>query len=236
MAPPPKITAQMKRDALLGNPFFAPLQAKELDEIVAASIQRRVQRGATIFEKGDAGRSMMAVMAGRVRIGASSQGGKEVMHRLIGPGQIFGEIALLDGKPRTAAAIADEDTTLMVVERRVFLPMLMRHQGMVERLLEVLCERLRRTTIALEELALCDLTERLARVLARLAQEYGRPAPDGGVFIEQRLSHSDLASLVSSSRESVTKQIGVWQRGGLLTKTGREIVIHDLAALRRTFE
>lgn len=236
MASVPKITAQMKRDALLGNPFFAPLRAEEVEAIVAASVQRRVARGTTIFERGDEGHSMMAVMAGRVRISSSSETGREVMYRLIGPGEIFGEIALLDGKPRTAHATADEDTTLMVVERRVFRPLLMRHPDMMERLLIVVCERLRRTTIALEELALCDLPERLARVLCRLGQEYGRVAPGGGVHIEQRLSHSDLASLVSSSRESVTKQIGAWQRSGLLTKTGRDIVLHDPAALRATFK
>ena len=86
--------------------------------------------------------------------------------------------------------------------------MLLRHQGMVERVLEVVCERLRRTTIALEELALCDLPERLARVLSRLAQDYGHAAPGRGILIEQRLSHTDLGNLVASSRESVALSTG----------------------------
>lgn len=224
MAPSPKITAQMKRDALLGNPFFAPLHARELDEIIATSTQRRVQRGTTIFEKGDEGRSMMAVMAGRVRIGTSSEGGKEVMHRLIGPGQIFGEIALLDGKPRSADVTAMEDSLVLVVERRDFLPFLHRNDDLALRLLALLCERLRSTSVALEEIALLDLPARLARLLTKLAQEYGAPGPDG-VRIRLKLSQKDLSALIATTRESVNKQLRLWREEGVLDEEGGNIVI-----------
>ncbi len=227
----------MKRDALLSSPFFRPMHPNELDEIVAHASERRVARGTRIFEKGDEGHSMMAVMAGRVRVGSFSPEGREVTYNVIGPGEIFGEIALLDGKPRTAHAVAVEDTTLMIVERRHFLPLLMRHEGMVERLLVVLCERLRRTTVAMEEIALFELPARLARVLCDLAADAGRRLPDGaGLRIDVKLSQRDLATLVASTRESVNKQLKVWRDSGAVSIEAGYIVLHHPEVLRRLFE
>ncbi len=237
MAPSFRITPAMKRDALLSSPFFRPMRAAELDEIIAHASDRRVTRGTRLFEKGDEGSSMMAVLAGRIRVGSLSPDGREITHNVIGPGEIVGEIALLDGKPRTAHAIAVEDTTLMVVERRHFLPLLMRHEGMVERLLVVLCDRLRRTTLAVEEIALFDVPARLARVICTLAQDAGRALPDGaGVRIDVKLSQRDLATLVASTRESVNKQLKVWRDSGAVSLQAGYLVLHDAAALRRLFE
>jgi CRP-like cAMP-binding protein len=227
----------MKRDALLSSPFFRPMRPAELDEIVAHASDRRVLRGVRVFERGDEGSSMMAVLAGRIRVGSVSPDGREITHNVIGPGEIFGEIALLDGKPRTAHAVAVEDTTLMVVERRHFLPLLVRHEGMVERLLVVLCDRLRRTTLAVEEIALFDMPARLARVICSLAREAGRPLPDGsGVRIDVKLSQTDLGRLVGNARESVNKQLKVWRDSGILSMDGRYLVLHRPEALQRLFE
>jgi CRP-like cAMP-binding protein len=231
----PRVTAQMKRDALASCPFFQPMRTEDLDAMVAQSQERRVARNTTIFERGDEGSSLMAVLAGRVRVGSTSPEGKEVTHRVIGPGGIFGEIALLDGKPRSAHAIAGEDTTLMVLERRTFLPMLMRDEGMLGRLLGVLCERLRQTTLAVEEIALADVGARLARAIVRLAEEYGRPVPQDGLRIGLKLSDRDLANLVASTRESVNKQISAWRRSGVVTRDGSYLVILDQKRLRALF-
>ncbi len=203
------------------------MRAQEIDEIVAHASERRVSRGTRVFERGDEGQSMMAVLAGRIRVGSLSPEGREVTYNLIGPGEIFGEIALLDGKPRTAHAVAVEDTTLMTVERRHFLPLLMRHEGMVERLLVVLCDRLRRTTLAMEEIALFDLPARLARVLCKMAEDAGRPLPTGGVRIDVKLSQRDLATLVASTRESVNKQLKVWRDSGAVSLQAGYLVLHD---------
>jgi CRP/FNR family cyclic AMP-dependent transcriptional regulator len=236
MASSPRITPAMKRDALASSPFFQPMRAEELDAVVAHSTDRRVPRNTVIFEKGDEGHSMMAVLAGRVRVGSTSSEGKELTHRVIGPGEIFGEIALLDGKPRTAHAVAIEDTTLMVVERRTFLPLLLHHEGMVERLLGVLCDRIRRTTTAIEDIALFDLPVRLARLICKLADESGQPMPGGGVRIAVKLSDRDLANLVASTRESVNKQISAWRKIGAVTRDGGFLVVRDRAGLSRLAE
>ena len=113
----PRIDVSIKREALLGSAFFRSMRAEEIDEILAFAVERRFPRGATLVSKGDPGSSMMAVLAGRLRIGNVSAEGKEVTLNVIGPGEIVGEIALLDGKPRSADVIATEDTTVLVVER-----------------------------------------------------------------------------------------------------------------------
>ncbi len=223
----------MKRDALLASPFFQHMSTEELDEIIGFAVERRVPRGAVIFSQGEAGSSMMAVLAGRVRISAVSSEGKEVTLNTISAGEIFGEIALLDGKPRSADATAVEDTVLMVVERKQFLPFLLRSPAMVERLLVVLCDRLRRTSSVLEEIALFDLPSRLARLLVKLSHDYGRPALGGGIRIDLKLSQRDLATLVASSRETVNKQLRGWREKGVVDQMAGYLVVRDAGALER---
>lgn len=225
----------MKRDTLLASPFFQHMAEHELDEIIAFATERRVPKGSVIFTKGDPGSSMMAVLAGRVRVSAVSADGREVTLNVIGPGEIFGEIALLDGKPRSADCTTLEDSVLMVVERRHFMPFLMKNEAMVDRLLGVLCERLRRTSMALEEIALFDLQARLARLLMKLSEDYGRPLPTGGIRIDLKLSQRDLATLVASSRETVNKQLRGWREKGVVEQTAGYLVVKDSAALTRLF-
>lgn len=236
MAQPRRIDRSMKREALLASPFFQTMRPEELDQVIDAAIERRVPKGTVIFTKGDPGTSMMAVLAGRVRVSSVSSEGKEVMLNVIGPGEIFGEIALLDGKSRSADATALEDATLLVVERRNFLPFIMRNEGLVERLFIVLCDRLRRTSTALEELALFDLPARLARLLLKLSADYGRPASDGGVRIDLKLSQRDLATLVASSRESVNKQLRAWRETGSVDQVGGYLILVKPQALRQLVE
>jgi CRP/FNR family cyclic AMP-dependent transcriptional regulator len=231
MTLPPRIDAGARREALLVSPFFRQMRPAELDEIIGFATDRRVPRGATIFAKGDAGSSMMAVLAGRVRIGNVSAEGREVTLNVIGPGEIFGEIALLDGRPRSADATAMEDCLLLAVERRHFLPFLLRHDGLVERLLVVLCDRLRSTSLALEDIALYDLVARLARLILKLAADYGRPVA-GGTRIDLRLSQRDLSNLIAASRETVNKQLRVWREDGTLDQQDGYIVVRNAEALR----
>lgn len=233
--PPIHNLAAMKRDALRTSAFFAHMKAHELDELIAMSTERRTPRGTLIFSKGDPGGFMMAVLTGHVRVGSMSLEGREVTLNVIGPGEIVGEISLLDGKPRSADAVAAEDTTMMVIQRADFLPFLVRHEGLVERMLIVLCDRLRKTSIALEEIALFDLPARLARLLVKLAGDYGTPAGTG-IRISLKLSQRDLSALVASSRESVNKQLRIWRETGLVDMAAGHIVLADPEALRSLFE
>lgn len=213
-----------RRTALLGSPLFQSMRSEELSEILSLAIDRRVRRGQIIFQRGDNGSSMMAVLRGRVRISVVSPEGREITLNIIRPGEVFGEIALLDDQPRSADATAIEDTALLVVERRQFLPFLSRNQDLAMRLLAVLCQRLRETSLALEQIALLDLPARLARVLLKLAADYGRLTP-AGTRIDFKLSQRDLSNLVAASRESVNKQLGVWREVGVLSLHDGYIVL-----------
>jgi len=224
-----------KRTALLASPLFQAMRPAELDGILKFSVERRAPRGMTIFQKGDTGDSMMAVLLGRVRISAISSDGKEITLNVINPGEVFGEIALLDGQPRSADASAIEDTALLVVERRHLVPFLRANEDLYLRLLAVLCARLRNTSMALEAIALLDLPGRLARLLLKLAGDYGHPAP-GGVRIDVKLSQRDLATLVASTRESVNKQLRVWRDDGVVDLSSGYIVLRRPSELRGMVE
>jgi CRP-like cAMP-binding protein len=230
-----ELESGVKREALRSSPLFEAMQPSEVDEVLRMAAERRFRRGQTIFQKGDDGTSMMAVLTGRVRISAVSADGKEVTLNVINPGDVFGEIALLDGKPRSADASAVDDTLLLVLERRHVLPFLKSNPDLMLRLLAVMCDRLRRTSVALEELALFDLPARLARVLGQLAEDYGRPSP-AGTRIDFKLSQRDLSTLVASSRESVNKQLRAWQKDGVLDLDGGYIVLRQPAVLKEMLE
>ncbi len=231
MAATVRLERDARRAALLASPLFLAMQPGELDEILRFSSERRFTRGANIFQQGDEGSSMMAVLRGRVRVSAVSGEGKEVTLNMIGPGEVFGEIALLDGKPRSANVTAAEDTLLLVVERRYFVPYLMKNGDLYLRMLVVLCERLRRTSMALEELALFELPARLARLLLKLADDYGRPGRQG-IRIDLKVSQRDLANQVASSRETVNKQLRAWREDGVVEVDAGYIVIRRLEALK----
>ena len=240
-AAPRKIDRSMKRDALRASAFFHAMPTDELDEIIAFASEKRFTRGTTIVAKGEPGTSMMAILVGRCRAGNVSAEGKEVTLNVMGPGEILGEIALLDGKPRSADVVALEDTTVMIIERNTFLPFIMRNERMMERLLVVLCDRLRRTSLALEEIALFDLPARLGRLILKLAADYGRPLPAGGPHgegtrIDIKMSQRDISTLVASSRESVNKQLRVWRDAGTVDLIDGHLVIRNPKALQALFE
>ena len=214
----------IRRGALLSSSLFRAMQPGEIDSILRLATERRYRKGQTIFQKGDAGSSMMAVLGGRVRIGAISLEGKEITLNMIDAGEVFGEIALLDGKLRSADAVAIEDTVLLVIERRNFVPYLEGDKGLALRLLSVLCERLRQTSDTLGDFVMFDLPVRLGRTLVKLAHDYGRPV-GLGIRIGIKLSQSDLSRLVASSRESVNKQMRAWEDEGLVIKESGLLVI-----------
>ncbi|HKM64037.1 MAG TPA: Crp/Fnr family transcriptional regulator [Acidisphaera sp.] len=228
-----KLDDKAKRAALLSSTLFQAMSPDEITAILSIATDRVVPRGTVIFQKGDPGSSLMAVLKGRVRISTVSPDGKELTLNTIRAGEVFGEIALLDGKPRSADATAVEETHLLVLERKAFMPLLRGNEDLLLRLLGTLCERLRRTSLALEEIALFDLPARLARVLVKLGQDYGRPGPEG-VRIDVRLSQRDLSTLVASSRESVNKQLRHWRDDGVVSMDGGYLVlrrVRDLEAL-----
>jgi CRP/FNR family cyclic AMP-dependent transcriptional regulator len=215
-----------QRVALLNCTLFAVMSERDQERILDLASERLVRRGQTIFQRGDVESSMMAVLHGSVRISSVSVEGKEVILNTISAGEVFGEIALLDGKPRSAGATAIEDCTLLVIERRHFLPFMLANEDVILRMLAVLCQRLRQTSDALGDMVMLDLPGRLARLLVRLADDHGRVTPQG-IRIEFKLSQRDIGTRVASSRESVNKQLHQWLDAGWLSLDQGYITLRD---------
>ena len=230
------IAEKHKEAALASHYLLRHLRPEELRRLAAAAQVTRHPRHATIFQKGDPGSSMMAVLRGRVKISTYSNDGKELVLNIIDQGGVFGEIAVLDGRPRTADAIALEETDLLVLERSQLLPALTGNPEVAARLLAVLCQRLRQTSEHLEDALLREAPSRLARGLLRLAETFGRPVPGDGVRLNIKLSQQQIGSLIGASRESVNKHLNDWQRAGHLAMDGGFIVIRDRAILERLGE
>ena len=224
-----------KRRALENHFLFGQLTVDELDTLVTYARVGTFRAREIIFLKGSPGAAMMVVLRGRVRIAATGADGREITLNIIEEGEVFGEIALLDGKERTADAVAATDCELMVIERRTFLPFVQSRPDIPMRLLAVMCGRLRRTTQQVEDLSFLGLPHRLAKLLVHLADTQGRRTNEG-VRITVRLSQRELGNMVGTSRESINKQLNQWQKEGLIGMEDGAIVLRDADALRATVE
>jgi CRP/FNR family cyclic AMP-dependent transcriptional regulator len=150
---------------LLGaNPFFAGLGPDILEAIAGLCVTCSLAREETLFLKSDPADALYAIRRGQIRIGTGTETGRRLTLNLLGPGDVFGEVALLDGRPRTADAIAVEPTELFVVRRRDFLDLLERRPAVAIRIIELLCERFRWMSDRMEEVVLLPLPQRLRPV------------------------------------------------------------------------
>jgi CRP/FNR family cyclic AMP-dependent transcriptional regulator len=220
-----------KRALLANHPLFGQLVPEELERLVAYMRLVRHPARTVLFRKGDPGTHMVVVVRGRIKVCTHSEDGKELVLNLINPGEVVGEIALLDGSDRTADAVTLTDSDLLILERRDFIPFLQRHPDSCMRLFAVLCERLRKTSELLEEALFLEGSSRLAKRLVHLAEIFGKPVP-GGVKIDISLSQQQLGNMVGMSRESMNKQLKQWRRDGLIRTEDGHYVLTDLDALR----
>ena len=195
-----------KRAILQAHPLFGKLGADLVARLAACAHGRTVGAGTTIFQKGDPGDCLFAVCAGTVRISSHSADGRDAVLNLIHAGEIFGEIALLDGRPRTADAQAVSDCELMVIDRRDFMPMLAREPDLALRVIELLCARLRRTSEQVEDITFLDLPARLAKTLLWLAAR-SRCTVSRKITLTQR----EIGDIVGMTRESINKQLRAWE-------------------------
>jgi CRP-like cAMP-binding protein len=217
---------------LRGHPVFGGLESAQLSRLGTYARNRRVRAGTTLFVKGDAGTALFAVSAGTVKITVPSIDGREAMFNLLHAGEIFGEIALLDGRPRTADAVALTDCELMVIERRDFLAFVHSEPTVALKLIELLCARLRFASEHLEEVVFLHLPARLARLLLRLSEEDG----DGASKPRLKITQREISHMLGSTRESVNKQLRAWtkrrwialERGGIVLLSPESLA--DIAA------
>lgn len=214
-----------RKAMLRDHPLFSGLPAEIIDRLCAYAKMKDVKRGVTIFTKGEQGMSMFAVCAGTVKISVPSTEGKDAVFNLISEGGIFGEIALLDGHPRTADAIAATNCQLMMIDRRDFLPLVRGHPDLALKIIDVLCARLRHTSEQVEDIVFLDLPGRLAKTLLRLGND--KPNAKRKIAITQR----EIGQIIGMSRESTNKQLRDWERRKWIRLERGGIVILQHAAL-----
>ena len=219
-----KITIDKARRMLGECVLFRGLNPKERADLAARARMRNFSAGETIFLMGASGDSMMAVLDGNVRISVPSPEGKEIVLAIIQPGEVFGEIAVLDGKERTAEATAMTDCTLAVLERRDVMAFLESNPTGWPRLVDLLCARLRHSDRQIAEMAFLQLPVRLAKALLRMADmAAGLAGARAGARI--RLTQRELGNIVGMTRESVNKCLREWQRKGIIRVDDNAIVI-----------
>jgi CRP/FNR family transcriptional regulator, cyclic AMP receptor protein len=221
-----------KRTLLARHILFRGLAPAVLDDVVAMSVTKNLQDAQVLFLKGDTGGGLYGVLGGKVKLTVGSTTGREIILGVMREGDIFGEIALLDGGPRTANAVAMGPTMLLMVPHREFSTYLQRNANLCCYLLKILCDRLRSTNERVENAVFLGLADRLARRLLDLARHHGREAPDGG-GVTLNLSQQALGQMLGTSRESVNKQLQAWRKRGWIDLGRSRVVIRDPDALGR---
>lgn len=212
-------------------PLFAGLSDQELESLASSLRRRAFAKGVIIFHQGSSGQTMHVVESGRVRIFVVSESGQEITLNVYGPGDVFGEFSLLDGLPRSAGAMAMEETVTFTLHRDRFLQHLDASPSMAGGIIRVLTARLRFTTQHAESLAFLDVCGRVAMRLVDLAGRYGTERDS--IELDLRLSQAELATWVAATRESVNKALGTLRDEGLIAVEGQKITILDVDGLKQ---
>jgi CRP/FNR family cyclic AMP-dependent transcriptional regulator len=220
-------------EALSTMPLFRGLDETALESITRSLRTRRFRRAEVIFHLGDPGDALFIVSSGAVKITLPSDAGDEAILATLRPGDFFGELALLDGAPRSATAQALEPTETYVLPRQRFRELIATEPVIRDALLASLARELRRLTLHVEELHFLDIAGRLAARLVRLADEHGRAQPDGTIRLDAPLTQSDLAAMVGCTRQSVNKLLGLFVDDRLIRLDRDSIVIVDAEGLAR---
>jgi CRP-like cAMP-binding protein len=214
------------------HPIFSDLESEALDQLCRNARHITLKRGATIFSRGDPGNSLFAVISGSVKMSISSAEGRSAIFNLIGAGEVFGEIALLDGLGRTADVTANTNCELFVIDRREFIPFVRNQPALAMKLIELLCTRLRWTSDQVEQIILQNLPGRLASALLRLSEKHRLSA--GGQTIV--MTQQEISEMVGMTRESINKQLRAWAARNWVRLEHGAIAILNAKALQAIAE
>src|SRR6218665_455947 len=212
-------------------PMFEPLSGEELDQLSGLLQQRRYAKGGVSFHEGDVGTALFIVRKGEVVIRLSSAEGREVILSILSRGESFGELALLDGEPRSTDAVAREETHLLSLHQEDFRRFLSERPQVAMRLLAVLSRMVRRITQHVHDAAFLEGRARLARVLLELARSQGQQGAEG-ILLPKR-TQADLANQCGVTRESANKWLRHYVQEGLLSYENGQITLLDVERLRQ---
>ncbi|WP_407177974.1 Crp/Fnr family transcriptional regulator [Bradyrhizobium sp. STM 3562] len=204
------------------NPMFAHLGSDELQRLSGLCQTRNLVSGEVLFQKGDPGDALFGVRRGQIRIETGASDGSRLTLNFMGAGELFGEVAVLDGQNRTADATAAEPTELFVLRRDDLLDFLEREPRVAIKIIALLCQRIRWHSERMEESVLQPLSVRLARRLVALAADFG---------MEVHVSQEQLGVFVGAARESVNRQLQSWRKDGILDLQRGRILVQDMPRL-----
>jgi CRP-like cAMP-binding protein len=219
-------------DRLSEAPLFAALDPEDATALRSSMTEVQVSRGQSVFEEGDAGDRLYLITSGKVKLGRTSQDGRENLLAILGRGEMFGELSLFDPGPRTATATAVTDSTLIGLGHADLKPWLSGRPEVATALLKALARRLRRTNEHMADLVFSDVPGRVAKQLLDLARRFGVQTGEG-LRVTHDLTQEELAQLVGASRETVNKALADFASRGFLRLEGRAVLILDLERLSR---
>jgi CRP-like cAMP-binding protein len=227
-------TARAEPELLAQVGLFADLSETELVGLAALMRPRPYAKDEVVFLRGDAGTAFYVIASGRVKITLSSPDGKELILRRLPAGASFGELALLDDEPRSADAVATEQSLLLVLQREAFRQFLADHHEVATKLLGTVSMWLRRNADLIQDATFLDVPARLARVLLDLAGEPGSAdLPPAGAVLPDRMKQGELAALVGATRESINKGLGSFERQGLIAYDKGQITLLRPSGLKQ---
>ncbi len=211
-------------DFLRNVSLFESLDQQELEALSEVTFTRTFSKDNVIILAEEEGDTLFILKKGQVKVSIVSEEGREVILSLLGPGSVFGELSLLDGKPRSANVVATEETDLLMLRRADFLQLIYKTPQIATALLAELATRMRKTDRQIEGLALLDVTSRISDTLLQLATEQGAETADG-VTIESRPTHQELANMSGTTRETVSRVLKRLEGQGYINRNGRKITI-----------
>jgi CRP/FNR family cyclic AMP-dependent transcriptional regulator len=219
----------MPQELLRLHPFFSGLSSTDIEALADRASSRKVGAGKVLFRQGAPGDGLYGLLSGRIAFTLDSREGRNLILNTIGPGEFFGEIALLDGKGRSAGAIARDATELLFIPRDKFLGFVRERPPVMLHIMMVLCGRVRRSTDYIADAVFLSLAGRLAKQLLVIADASLPRA-------ELRVSHAELASMLGLSRGRVSRQLAEWQGAKILEQRRGYLVVRDREALQRVVE
>ena len=212
--------------------LFAELSAERLSAAFKDCKCLRLPEKKEIYRRGESGSEMCIVLSGGVKVSTLSADGKEVIFDLLSEGDFFGELSLLDDKPRTATVTTLVPSVLVILERKFFMPFLEHNPSTAVRLLHILAHRLRAVDTLLEEVLFFDSETRLAKRVMALKTIYGKVSGNT-VQIELKVSQQDIANLVGITRERVNKHLKTWERAEIISLQQGRLTILNLPLLQK---
>ena len=213
-------------------PLFSSLKNEELDAIYELSFTKNCPKDTVILLENEEGDTLFIIINGKVKVTTFSESGKEVIFSILNEGDFFGDMSLLDGKPRSATVISMEDSKLRLIRRQDFNNLIEKHPRIALMLLEELTLRLRKADERIESLAFLDMTGRVAGILLQLAEENGEKT-DTGLLIRSRPTHQELANMVGTTRETVSRVLKQLENKQYVSMDGKDINIIDPETFKR---